>query len=80
MDRVSDRVACGLLDQGFQKGDRIGIIGLNQPEWLYAYFAAAKIGAVVVGLSVRYRDVELDYILNHKPGPGRGRRCRPWAT
>ncbi|MBW2348372.1 MAG: acyl--CoA ligase [Deltaproteobacteria bacterium] len=61
---ISDRVACGLLEMGFQKGDKIGIIGLNQPEWLYTYFAAAKIGAVVTGLSVRYRDSELDYILN----------------
>ncbi|MEW6529950.1 MAG: AMP-binding protein [Thermodesulfobacteriota bacterium] len=64
MDEASDRVASGLLKLGFRKGDRIGIIGLNQPEWLYTYFAAAKIGAVVVGLNVRYRDVELDYILN----------------
>jgi len=64
MDEASDRLAAGLLRLGFQKGDRIGIIGLNQPEWLYTYFAAAKIGAVVVGLNVRYRDVELDYILN----------------
>ncbi|MBU2550961.1 MAG: AMP-binding protein [Proteobacteria bacterium] len=61
----ADRIAAGLLKLGFEKGDRIGIIGLNQPEWLYTYFGAAKIGAIVVGLSVRYRDVELDYIINH---------------
>ena len=54
IDKRSDRVATGLLQLGMQKGDRIGIIGLNQPEWIYLYFAAAKIGAVVVGLSVRY--------------------------
>ena len=64
MDEASDRFAAGLLNLGFQKGDRIGIIGLNQPEWLIAYFAAAKIGAVVVGLNVRYREMELEYILN----------------
>jgi len=65
MDDMSDRVASGFLRQGVRKGDRIGIIGLNQLEWLYAYFAAAKIGAVIVGLSVRYRDSELDYMVNH---------------
>lgn len=65
MDKRSDRVACGLLQLGMQKGDRIGIIGLNQPEWIYLYFAAAKIGAVVVGLSVRFRSLEFEYILNH---------------
>jgi acyl-CoA synthetase (AMP-forming)/AMP-acid ligase II len=65
MDKRSDRVAAGLLQLGMQKGDRIGIIGLNQPEWIYLYFAAAKIGAVVVGLSVRFRSSEFEYILNH---------------
>jgi len=65
MDERSDKVATGLLQLGIKKGDRIGIIGLNQPEWLYLYFAAAKIGAVVVGLSVRYRSSEFEYILNH---------------
>jgi len=35
MDERSDRVACGLLGLGIRKGDRIGIVGLNQPEWLY---------------------------------------------
>jgi len=65
IDERSDRVAAGLLQLGMQKGDRIGIIGLNQPEWVYLYFAAAKIGAVVVGLSVRYRSSEFEYILNH---------------
>jgi len=65
MDEWSDRAATGLLQLGMQKGDRIGIIGLNQPEWIILYFAAAKIGAVVVGLSVRYRSSEFEYILNH---------------
>lgn len=64
VDEMSDRLACGLLDLGIGKGDRIGIIALNQPEWVYTYFAAAKIGATVVGLNVRYRETELDYMLN----------------
>ena len=70
MDDRSDRVAAGLLKVGFRKGDRIGIIGLNQPEWLYTYFGAAKIGAVIVGLNVRYRDTELEYILNQSQAKG----------
>jgi fatty-acyl-CoA synthase len=66
----SDRIASGLLRLGFGKGDRIGLIGLNQPEWLYTYFAAAKIGAVIVGLNVRYRDTELAYMLNQSRAKG----------
>lgn len=64
VDEMSDRLACGLLDLGMKKGDRIGIIAPNQPEWVFTYFAAAKIGATVVGLNVRYRETELDYMLN----------------
>ncbi len=70
MNDQSDRMAAGLLRLGFTKGDRIGIIGLNQPEWLYTYFAAAKIGVVIVGLNVRYRDTELEYILNQSEARG----------
>jgi fatty-acyl-CoA synthase len=69
-DEISDRVAAGLLELGFRKSDRIGIIGLNQPEWLYTYFGAAKIGAVIVGLSVRYRENELEFILNQSDARG----------
>ncbi|WP_455280981.1 class I adenylate-forming enzyme family protein [Cupriavidus necator] len=65
LDRDSDHLACGLLDLGFGKGDRLGMLGLNQPEWVLAYLAAAKIGAILVGLSVRYRDSEIEYIVNH---------------
>ena len=64
VDDASDHVASGLLKLGFKKGDRIGIIAHNQPEWIYTYFAAAKIGAIIVALNVRYRDTELDYMLN----------------
>jgi len=64
VDEISDRVAAGLLKLGIGRGDRIGMIGPNRPEWLYTYFAAAKIGATVVALNVRYRDMELEYMLN----------------
>jgi len=42
VDDASDHVASGLLNLGFKKGDRIGVIAHNQPEWIYTYFAAAK--------------------------------------
>jgi fatty-acyl-CoA synthase len=64
VDEQSDRLASGLLRLGLRKADRIGVIALNQPEWVITYFAAAKIGATVVGLNVRYRETELNYMLN----------------
>ena len=59
VDTASDRLACGLMGLGLQRGDRIGVLALNQIEWLLLFYAAAKIGVAVVGLSVRYRDSEL---------------------
>ena len=56
MDELSDRVACGLLNLGYCAGERLGIIALTIPEWIITYFAAAKIGVIIVGLNIRYRD------------------------
>lgn len=65
VDEKSDKIATSLLNLNIKKGDKIGIIGLNQVEWLFTYFAAAKIGAVLVTLNVRYRGQELEYMINH---------------
>ncbi|MFG2002146.1 class I adenylate-forming enzyme family protein [Spirillospora sp. NPDC048911] len=62
-DELTDRVAAGLLARGIRRGDRIGLLGLNTPQWLAAFFGAARIGAVVVPLNVRYRERELSHML-----------------
>lgn len=55
--------AAHLSSLGLRHGDRIGIILPNGLPWVLSYLAAAKTGLVVVGLSVRYRDAELDFML-----------------
>ncbi|GGU92597.1 AMP-binding protein [Actinomadura cremea] len=62
-DELADRVAAGLLARGVGRGDRIGLLGLNTPGWLAVFFGAARIGAVVVPLNVRYREAELAHML-----------------
>ncbi|TDD86681.1 long-chain fatty acid--CoA ligase [Actinomadura darangshiensis] len=62
-DELTDRVAGGLLARGITRGDRIGLLGLNTPQWLAAFFGAARIGAVAVPLNVRYRERELSHML-----------------
>nr|WP_237717167.1 AMP-binding protein [Cupriavidus basilensis] len=64
MEASSARLACGLLGLGIKRGERIGVIGLNQIEWLQLFFAATRIGVAVVGLSVRYRDNEIEHMVN----------------
>ena len=62
--RVHD-FALGLLELGLGRGDVIGIIGDNRPDWVAAEIASHAIGAMSLGL---YRDVldeEAAYLLNY---------------
>lgn len=70
LDEITDVLASALLQEGFKKGDHLAILALNQLEWLYTYFAAAKIGVGVVALNVRYRDAELSYMLTNSKAKG----------
>ncbi|TNY37185.1 long-chain fatty acid--CoA ligase [Thermomonospora catenispora] len=60
---TAERVAAGLAARGVRRGDRIGLMGLNTPQWLAAFFGAARLGAVIVTLNVRYRERELSHML-----------------
>ncbi|HLI98196.1 MAG TPA: AMP-binding protein, partial [Bradyrhizobium sp.] len=62
--RVHD-FALGLIELGLKRGDVIGIIGDNRPDWVAAEIATHAIGALSLGL---YRDVldeEAAYLLNY---------------
>jgi acyl-CoA synthetase (AMP-forming)/AMP-acid ligase II len=58
------RVATGLTSLGVGPGDRVAVAAPNGIEWLGVLFGAARLGAVVVTLSTRYRERELDVMLN----------------
>ena len=60
-----ERMACGLMAIGINKGDHVGIWATNYPEWVVAQFATAKIGAVLVTVNPAYRTHELEYLLHH---------------
>ncbi|MFT5330271.1 MAG: fatty-acyl-CoA synthase [Parasphingorhabdus sp.] len=59
-----DRIACGLLDLGVVKGDRVGIWAPNCAEWTVTQFATARIGAILVTVNPAYRLSEVEYALN----------------
>lgn len=63
VDAAASALAVRLAGMGIAKGERVAVIALNQIEWVVAFFAAARIGAVVVALNVRYRETELDHML-----------------
>ncbi|MDR3425069.1 MAG: long-chain fatty acid--CoA ligase [Alphaproteobacteria bacterium] len=54
------RVARGLQDLGIAKGERVGLMLPNSPYYIVLYFAALRLGAVVVNFNPLYaaREVE----------------------
>jgi fatty-acyl-CoA synthase len=63
LDLAVDRVASALLDLGIGKGDRVGIWSPNCSEWVFAQYATARVGAILVNINPAYRSHELQYVL-----------------
>ena len=57
------RVARGLQDRGLKPGDRIGLCLPNTPYYPILYFAALRIGAVIVNLNPLYVERELRHLI-----------------
>ncbi len=58
-----DRFATALADLGIKKGDRVGLLLLNSPEFVISFFAAAKIGAILTQISPVYVSSEITHQL-----------------
>src|SRR5262249_35471198 len=43
-------VALGLAELGLGRGDRIALLGDNEPEWLWGELAAQSLGAIPLGI------------------------------
>ncbi len=54
----------GFFGRWIEKGDRIGIMGQNSPEYVYLYGAAAKIGAIILPINWRLDSEEIKYIIS----------------
>ncbi|KAK0664700.1 Acyl-CoA synthetase family member 2 [Lasiodiplodia hormozganensis] len=61
----STRLARGLLAMGIKPGDRIAIMAGNCEEYVAVFFAAARVGAILVVLNNTYTATEATYALNH---------------
>lgn len=57
--------ALGLKEMGFQPGDKISIVGDNDPEWYWTELAAQALGGVAVGLYIDVIPDEVLYIVKH---------------
>jgi len=63
LNRSCNRIANAFLAAGVRKGERVGLLLMNSIEFMEAYFALGKIGAVVVPLNWRLVPDELEFIL-----------------
>lgn len=62
LDKACNRLANGLRDLGLGPGDRSVLMMPNSIHAITAYYALAKIGAVVVPVNFLYRAHELEHI------------------
>lgn len=62
--RLSDRLAAGFHRLGIRKGERVNLLMPNMAQFVLAYFAALKIGAVVVATNPLYSPREIEHQVN----------------
>lgn len=58
-----NQVGNALKKLGVRMGDFVGILSLDGPDWVTAFFGAVKIGATAVGMNTLLTAGEYDYIL-----------------
>jgi len=63
MDRTTDRIASGLIGMGVGRGDRIGIVMPNTPQFVMAFYGILKAGAIVVAVNPLYTPAEMKHQL-----------------
>jgi fatty-acyl-CoA synthase len=64
-DEHASRLASYLWHEGIRVGDKVAIVCTNRPEYLEAFFAALKLGAVPVNVNYRYVAEEVRYVLDN---------------
>ena len=63
LDRASDEIAAGLARRGLGPGGVLALVLPPGPEYLLAYLAAAKVGAVTTGVNDRLAPAERAAVL-----------------
>ncbi len=58
-----DRAARALIAAGVAPGDHVSLWLGNRPEFVFLFFAVAKIGAVLVPINTRFRTRDMGYIV-----------------
>jgi long-chain acyl-CoA synthetase len=59
MNRITDQLAAALVDLGVKKGDRVGVLIPNTPQFVMAFMAILKAGGVAVTTNPQYTGREI---------------------
>ena len=62
---LTDNISYGMLQLGIKRGDKVGIVSGNRPEWNMLDFAVMQIGAVSIPIYPTISQSDYRHILNH---------------
>ncbi len=65
LDKISNRLAHSLIENGVKKGDPVATVSNNNAEALIIWLACLKIGAIWTGLNTALVGKDLEYTLNN---------------
>ena len=65
LSALSQRYARAMMGGGLSRGDHVGILAINRPEYVALLFACMFSGAVAVLLNARFRVQELQHAATH---------------
>lgn len=60
---LSDRIAAGMIKNGFNIGDHAALLAPSSPQWVAAYLGILKAGGVVVPIDKELKSAELRHVL-----------------
>jgi acyl-CoA synthetase (AMP-forming)/AMP-acid ligase II len=64
-NELANRTANALGALGYARGDALALMSTNNAEFLFVYFACAKLGVICVPINLFWRNKELGYVLHH---------------
>ena len=70
LNAFTNRTANAISSLGYVRGDVLALMSTNNVEFLFVYFACAKLGLICVPINLFWRNKELGYVLDHARAKG----------
>jgi len=69
-EEKANQAARALVSLGVKKGEKVGVLMSNCPEFLFLWFGIAKMGGVMVPYNIEWKGELLSFILQHSETRG----------